>query len=295
MNPGAQRVLLVSPNCSDMAQPNVELKRFPDGESYCRLKEFSEIPGENISIVHRLFPHPDEQIIPLLQMMDAPRRFAAKSVRVVVPYLPYARADKVWLSGEIMSASLLARLLKVSGATELVTWDCHFLKKTGRHNYEALPIVNLSCGGAIVEYFSKKHPDALFASPDLGAAYMVGATGKSMKKTRGEYAAGEKAFREIASMEMEFDVSGKTVVLVDDMIAGGGTMAKAVKKCFDAGAKEVRCGATHGLFVGGALDKIRDAGAAEIVTSDTVPNSTSKVQIKDEVLKVMKAAEVLQG
>lgn len=283
------RVGLVSPNCADFATPNVELKRFADGESYCRLKEFSSIPGEDIVVLHRLFPLPDDQIIPLLQMMDAPRRFAAKSVRVVVPYLPYARADKVWLSGEIMSASLLMRLLRVSGASELVTWDCHFLKRTGRHTYENLPIVNLSCGMRIIEHFSKKRPDALFASPDLGASYMVGANGgKSMKKTRGEYAAGEKAFREIAKMEMEFDVKGRDVVLVDDMIAGGGTMIKAIKKCLDGGASSVRCGATHGLFLDDALSKLKDAGASEVVTSDTIPNPVAKVSIKDELEKYLK-------
>ncbi len=280
-------VALISPNCSDFGEPNVELKRFPDGESYCRLKEFSAIPGEDIVVLHRLFPHPDEQLVPLLQMMDAPRRFAAKSICVVIPYLPYARADKVWLSGEIMSASLLARLLRVSGATEVATWDCHFLKKTGRHTYESLPVVNLSCGQKIIGYFAKKKPEAIFASPDLGAAYLVGGSGKAMRKTRGDYVGGEKTFREIAKLEMDFDVKGKDVVLVDDMIAGGGTMVKAVKKCFEAGAASVRCGATHGLLLDGALDKIKDAGADEIVTSDTVPNHTSKVSIKEDVGRLL--------
>lgn len=283
-----ERMMLISPNCSDIGTPNIELKRFPDGESYCRLKDFSAIPGEDISIAHRLYPSPDEQIIPLLQIMDAPRRFAAKSIRVIIPYLPYARADKVWLSGEIMSASLLTRLLRVSGATELVTWDCHFLKRTGRHTYENLPIVNVSAGGLLMEYFTAKNPDTLFASPDLGASYLVGHSGKSIKKTRGEYAEGDKAFREISKMELEFDVKGKEVVLIDDMIAGGGTMAKAAQKCLEGGAKSVKCAATHGLLLGNAMDRLKDAGVSEIVTTDTIPNPTSKVSIKQELIKLMK-------
>ena len=101
-----------------------------------------------------------------------------------------------------------------------------------------------------------------------------------MKKVRGEYSEGSTAVRPVESLEMEFDVGGKDVILIDDMIAGGGTMIRAIKECRKKGAKSVVCCATHGLLLGSALADMLGAGASKVAVSDTILTSISKVPIK---------------
>ncbi|MDE1797854.1 MAG: ribose-phosphate pyrophosphokinase [Candidatus Micrarchaeota archaeon] len=279
---------IISPNCSDLAPPSVVCKRFPDGESYCRLEKVAGLRGKQVTILHRLFPNPDQNLVTLLQMMYGARENGAAGVNLIIPYLPYARADKEWLEGEVVSARLLMRLLRESGAHRVITWDCHFLKKPGRFEFEGLEIDNLCAGPGLVAHLKAAKPNALVVSPDAGAKYLVGDTGLFMRKERGAYAEGSQAYRPVAKMEADFDMKGRHVVLIDDMIAGGGTMVRATQKCLESGAKSVSCAATHGMFLEGAMDKLHAAGAMRIVTTDTVPNPAASISIRPDIEKWMK-------
>lgn len=211
-----------------------------------------------------------------------------KSIRLIIPYLPYARADKVWMSGEVVSAKLLARLLHNSGAKEVLTWDCHFLKKPGVFKYEGLKIINYCAGPELVAHLRAARPEALVISPDAGAKYLVGESGLFMRKERGGYDGGEQAFRPVAKMEADFEVKGRHVILIDDMVAGGGTMVRATQKMLEMGAKSVSCAATHGMFLEGAMDKLHAAGAMRIVTTNTVPNPAASISISHDIEKYIK-------
>ncbi len=274
---------IISPNCADLAPPSAECKRFPDGESYCRIDKLDRLEGKTAVILHRLFPDPDQNLITLLQMMYGATENKAKDIQLVIPYLPYARSDKIWLAGEVVSARLLCKLLRQNGAGRLTTWDCHFLKKPGVNMYEGLEITNLCAGPKLVEFFRAAKPEAMIISPDAGAKYLVGENGLFMRKERGDYAEGEQAYRPVSKMEADFDVSGKHVVLIDDLIAGGGTMVKATQKCLEMGAKSVSCAATHGMFLKDAMERLHAAGAMRIATTDTIPNAAAAVSIKKEI------------
>ena len=281
---------IISPNCADIAPPSVELKRFPDGESYCRLEKIEGLHGQNVVILHRLFPDPDQNLVTLLQMMYGAKENGVKEIFLIIPYLPYARADKIWLSGEVISARLLVKLLHFAGAKEIITWDCHFLKKPGVHEYENVRILNLCAGPELVAFMRAVRPDSLVVSPDAGAKYLVGENGLFMRKERGDYARNDnQAFRPVARMDADFEVNGKPVLLIDDMIAGGGTMVKATQKMQEMGAESVACAATHGLFLHGALDKLHTAGANRIITSDTIPNPTALLSIRPTVERILNA------
>ena len=176
---------------------------------------------------------------------------------------------------------IVVQMIGAAGFTSIATFDCHFLKKPGEFTYGGMRIRNFSLSDELVAYFRARKPGALFISPDQGAAYMVHEyDGKSMVKRRGEYSNHKKtAKRPVASLDADFDVSGRDVVILDDMISGGGTMIRAVRAVLAGGAKSVCCGCTHGLFLGDAYTKLQDAGAEEIVSSNTIASEASKIDI----------------
>ncbi|MFH1306765.1 MAG: ribose-phosphate diphosphokinase [Candidatus Micrarchaeota archaeon] len=278
---------IVSQNCADFATPNVVLKKFPDGENYCRLENAEEIRGNNVRILHRLYPNPDDSIIALMQIIYGVKKSGAENISLIIPYLPYARADKVWLGGEVESARMLVKMLVCGGAKKMFVWDCHFLKKEGEFEFEGMKIENKCVGQKLVQYLKKTSKDAVVVGPDMGAKHMAGKCGKVMKKRRGEYAEEKSAFRPVVEMEAYFDVKEKEVILIDDMIAGGGTMVNATKKCFEMGAKKVHCAATHGLFLGEAIGKIKGAGVGKIVVTDSILGETERMSLKEEIVGLL--------
>ncbi|VVB66004.1 Ribose-phosphate pyrophosphokinase [Candidatus Gugararchaeum adminiculabundum] len=281
-----EKVILASPNSTDLFSGNVfEVKKFPDSENYIRLT--ADVKGKETVIVHRCWPDQDGELMRLFFMADAVKRGGAARISAVVPYVPYARQDKLWLSGEAMSAEVVCGLIRHAGIEELITFDCHFLKKKGTFEYGGLKIVNRSMNDKLLAEAKKRAgKDALVISPDMGAKYLVeDYGGKSMKKVRGEYKKGEttEAYREIESMKADFEVSGKNVIIIDDMIAGGGTMIKAVEKCLQGGAKKVFCATTHGLLLNSALERLKKAGAEDVICTNTIKTPVSYVDVKEEL------------
>lgn len=268
---------LISPNFSDVMEPNIEIKAFPDGDSYVRIENLSACKGKEVRLFHRLYPDQNSSIFIALLMLDTLKRAGAKTT-LVSPYLPYSRQDKTFKEGEALSAEALCSMLAHAGAEKLVTLDCHFLKKEGEFEYGGLKIKNISANRLLVEHAKSKLGEELeIISPDEGANYLVTAFGgKSMKKLRGEYEEGKVAHRKIEKMEREFDVEGKNVLIIDDMISTGGTMIKAIGNVRNGGAKKVLCAATHGFFMKGSLEKLRDVSDG-VFTTDSIQNDAAEV------------------
>lgn len=273
---------LVSPTFPDMAEPNIEIKLFPDGDSYARINDISACQGEDVVLFHRLYPKQNTAIFNAAQMLHTLKRVGAR-VTLVSPYLPYARQDKTFLMGESLSAQVLCKLLADFGTMKLVTVDCHFLKKEGESEYSNLKIQNLSAGKLLVEHARKKlgleHLEVI--SPDQGANYLVSEYGgKSMSKVRGAYDTGNgtEAYRSVQKVEREFEVEGKNILILDDMISTGGTMIKAVENVKKGGAKKVICAATHGFFLNDSLARLRKVSDS-VFTTNSIPNEAAEVDI----------------
>ncbi|MEW6035272.1 MAG: ribose-phosphate diphosphokinase [Candidatus Micrarchaeota archaeon] len=271
---------LISPNFTEVAEPNIEIKLFPDGDSYMRINDISSCQGEDVVLFHRLYPKQNSAIFNAAQMLHTLKRVGAR-VTLVSPYLPYARQDKTFLMGEALSAQVLCKLLADFGAVKVMTVDCHFLKKEGDAEYAGLKIHNVSANRLLVEHARKKlgleHLEVI--SPDQGANYLVSEFGgKSMSKVRGGYDQGEEAYRSVQKVEREFDVSGKNVLIIDDMISTGGTMLKAVENVKKGGAKKVLCAATHGFFLNDSLAKLQKA-ADSVFTTNSIQNPVAEVDI----------------
>jgi ribose-phosphate pyrophosphokinase len=263
-------------------KPNIEFKPFPDGDSYVRILDLKACQGEDVLLFHRLYPDQNTSIFNALLLLDTLKRVGAR-VTLVSPYLPYSRQDKTFLEGEALSAQVLCRMLANAGASRLVTLDCHFLKKEGDFEYSGLRIHNVSANKVLVEHARKKvglEPLEVI-SPDQGANYLVSEFGgKSMKKARGGYEKSEEAYRGVSAMERSFEVRGKNILILDDMISTGGTMIKAVDNVKKGGAKKVLCAATHGFFLKGSFDRLRKM-CDYVFTSNSVPNIAAEVDVLD--------------
>jgi ribose-phosphate pyrophosphokinase len=282
--------MIVSTNFTDLLEPNIEIKTFPDGESYVRIPGIDEFKDKEVKVFHRLYPDSDQSILQAILILDTLKKAGAKPV-LISPYLPYSRQDKTFLEGEALSSEVLCRMLKFAGARKLVTLDCHFLKKEGSFEYGGLGIENVSMGKYLIEKAREmvKNEELEIISPDMGASYLVSEHGgKSMEKVRGEYVEGEEAYRKIEEVKGEFDVKGRNVLILDDMVSTGGTMIRAIENIRAGGAKKIICAATHGFFLKGSLEKLR-AISDEVFATDSIPNEAAKVKF----LEVLRERELI--
>lgn len=274
----------------------MEIRQFPDGDSYVRVPNAKEAMGKNAILFTRLYPNQDSAIFQTLLVLRALRENKARSITLVVPYLPYSRQDKTFKEGEVKSAEILCETLREQGVSHLITFDCHFLKREGEFEYGGLKITNLSMNKEIIGRAREIAGGELeIMSPDEGANYLVKEFGgSSMKKVRAGYGEGEGAaggeegeiYRGIGKMEMEKDVGGKCVLIIDDMISTGSTMLKAVENVKKGGAKKVICAATHGFFLKDSLKKLREE-CEKVFVTDSIETEASEISIKPAIEKAL--------
>lgn len=268
---------IASPNFSDLIAPNIEVKVFPDGDSYVRVPDAGRLDGKDVVVFHRLYPKQNTGLIQAIFIANALRN--ARSVELVAPYLPYSRQDKIWLEGEVKSAEILMKIFKDAGFSTVTTFDCHFIKKAGEFEYAGVKVKNITLSSMLIEHAKKKLGDDLVViSPDAGANYM--SNGKAMSKVRGDYAEGNIVYRDIKKMEMDFEVSGKNILIIDDMIATGSTMVRAIENLRKKGAGKIALAATHGFFLNDSLKKLGQL-SDYIFVSNSIPSSVSEVNFMD--------------
>jgi ribose-phosphate pyrophosphokinase len=254
----------------------VVFKKFPDGESYIRLE--GEVKGEEVAIIQTTSPPQDTNLLQLFLMTDTAKNMGAKKVTAVIPYLAYARQDKIFLSGEAFSIITIARLLKEAGVDQLLTINIHESKVLAKFPF---PAKSISAIPLLTEYFKNKGLRGAFAlAPDEGAKEYAIAADKILKggygwrhKERDRYT-GAISFR-----DEKLDVKGKDAVIFDDIISTGGTTASAVKMLKAQGARRVFSACVHPLLIGDAERKIMESGAEEIVGTDCIPSPVSKVSV----------------
>jgi ribose-phosphate pyrophosphokinase len=269
--------------------PNVAVvsKIFPDGESYVRLE--GSVQGEDVAIVQTTCPPmQDGRLFQLAFMADAAKRGGASKVTAVVPYLAYARQDKTFLAGEGISVETIARMLKAAGIDEFLTVNIHSEQALQQFSF---PAKTLSAIPLLAEYFVQKGYRGAFAlSPDKGAMYIakqaqavLGGDSGHLDKVRDRYTGQTKQTAE------GLNVKGQTIIILDDIISTGGTIVGAAKILHEQGAKHVFCACVHGLLIGDAEKRILDAGVEEIVGTDSVPGSVSKVTLAPLISQELKA------
>lgn len=263
----------------------IEFKFFPDGESYIRYT--GSLRGENVVVVQTTGPPQDINLVQLLLLIDAAKDLGARSVTAVVPYIAYARQDKMFRRGEVVSAKTVTRLLEATGVDRFITVNIH--------NPDALsefriPAVSLSAIPLLARFVKGRGLEGAFSlGPDEGAAQMVEEAAEILKggygflKKQRDRVTGEIAFE-----KKVFDLKGKNAVVFDDIISTGGTTAAAVKTLRSQGAKKVFAACVHALLIADARDRILNSGAEEIIGTDSVPSSVSTVSIAPLIAEALK-------
>lgn len=275
---------LVSPNFSDLLEPNIEIGKFPDGDAHVRILDLERYKNQEVLIYHRLYPKQNTSLVVLLLILDTLKDIGART-SVVAPYLPYARQDKTKLNGEVGSAKVICNLLARAGCQKLFVFDCHFLNAEGEHQFGELTIHNISMAQNLADQAKHYFKGETFeiVVPDAGAEYLIkDLGGRAFKKTRKEYDGDKVSYRDVESLSGDFDIADKNFLILDDMISTGSTMVAAVQKLKEGGAKKIVCGTTHGLFLFNCLDKLRKLGV-ETFSTDTLPSPQAVVSIKSKL------------
>ncbi len=261
-----------------------EIRVFPDGESKITLS--GELSKKKSIVVQSIYPPVDTNLIQVLSLISKARETSAEVI-AVIPYMGYARQDKEFLPGEIVTIKVLAKLFKGAGASKIITVDIHSI--IGLKHF-TIKSKNITAIPDLAKYFKKlnlKKP--LVVSPDQGGKDRAK---EFANKFESEYIALEKK-RDSKNGKVKIKtkntskVADRDIILVDDMISTGGSIINATRFLKKQKCKRVYVACTHALLMNGAGKKIRKAGVISIVSANTIPGRTSVVDVSNTIAKAI--------
>jgi len=258
-----------------------EIRVFADGESKITLN--GKISKKKSVVLQSIYPPVDTNLIQALSLISKAKEISSEVI-AVIPYMGYARQDREFLPGEIVTMKVLGKLFKGTGASKVVAVDIHSLIGFKHFNIKTK---NVTAIPDLVRYFKKlrlKNP--LVVSPDQGGKERAREFAREFGT---EYIALEKKRdRKTGKVQIQTknaDVTERDLVLVDDMISTGGSIVKATQFLKKQKCKRVYVACTHALLMNNAENKIKKAGVTKIVSTNTIPGKTSVVDISDTIAK----------
>ena len=267
---------------------DTEVKRFPDGETYVRF--LGEVKAEEVVVVQSLGHQPNHYLVELFLMLDALKDLKAKRVVAVLPYFAYARQDERFKPGEAISLKTVSRLIEAAGADHIFTIDSHRHRVVDQDELTTVPLDDLTAMGELAKYMATKYemtnPAVIGPDAEAGAWAKTAADALSV-----DYDALEKKRYDAETVEIKprhLNLKGRDVLIVDDIISTGNTIIKAIDVLKKNGAKDVYVACTHPLLVLNALVRIYQAGAVDVVGTDTVQSAISHVSVAPVIAKAVK-------
>jgi ribose-phosphate pyrophosphokinase len=243
-------------------------KNFADGEVYVQVQE--SIRGCDVYLIQPTCRPVNDHLTELLIMIDACRRASARQITAVMPYYGYARADRKTAGRESITAKLVANLIVQSGADRVIAMDLHSAQIQG---YFDIPCDHVYGSPVLFDYLNeKKLPDLVVVSPDVGGVARARAFAKKLDDAPLAIIDKRRQSHNVAEvMNVIGDVSGKTAVLVDDMIDTAGTIYEAAKLLRKEGARQVYACATHAIFSPPAIDRLSSGVFEEVIVTNSTP------------------------
>ena len=261
-----------------------EIRIFPDGESKITLS--GDLSKDKTIVVQSIHPPVDTNLVHALSLITKAKE-TSSDVVAVIPYMGYARQDKEFLPGEIVTMRVLGKLFGGAGASKIITVDVHSVLglkhfDINAENVTAVPDLARYCKG-----LNLLNP--LVVSPDQGG----GDRAREFAREFGtEFIALEKKRdKKTGQIQIETDsagVVGRDIILVDDMISTGNSIVKATEFLKKQGCNKVYVACTHALLINNAEEKIKESGVAEIISTNTIPNKTfTVVDITNTIAKTI--------
>lgn len=259
-----------------------ESRVFPDGESKITIKK---IPKQSIVlVVQSTSPPVDTNLLHLLSVISKVRKYSSR-IYAVMPYIGYARQDREFLEGEVITISVIGQILRSVGTKKVITIDIH---STNALKELRIPSENITAISELVKYFKKlRIDDPLVVSPDSGGkqraeefAKLLG-TGIGGKRSK-PVVLRKRRNRKTGQVDIltsRVSVKNRNIILVDDMISTGGSIIKSTQLLKKLKCKRIFVACTHALLVNDAEKRIRNAGVSQIISTNTIPRKTSKVDV----------------
>ncbi len=266
-----------------------ELKKFPDGELYVKLCD--DVNGEDVFLVNTQH-NQNESIMETILLCDALNDEGAKSINLVIPYMAYGRQDKKFKDGEAISIRALAKIYNVI-CDSIYIVNPH---ETDICSFFEIPLYYCDGVPEIAKYIKNKFKNneedlnnVVVLSPDKGAIELA-KTASNILNCPYDYLEKTRISpTEIVIAPKSLNVKNKNVVIIDDIISTGGTMATTIKMLKEQGAKSVIASCIHPLLIGDALNRLFVGGADEVIGTDSYQSEVSKVSIDkvvaDKILK----------
>ena len=262
-----------------------EISRFPDGEINIRLDE--DVRGNDVFVVQPTCPPVNEHLVELLLILDTLKRASAARITAVMPYYGYARKDRKDEGRVPISAKLVANTIVTAGADRVLALELHAAQIQG---FFDIPVDHLFAAPIFAAHFEKMElVDPVVVAPDVGGIKLARAYAKRLNgglaivDKRRDHADVAKA------MHLIGEVEGRDVILMDDMIATAGTMVEAVRMVKREGCGKVFIAATHGVFAGPAVERLKTVEVDEIAVTDSIPTPDAA----KELVTVLSTGELL--
>jgi len=256
--------------------------RFPDGEIY--VKVLDDVRGCDVFIVQSTCPPVNETLMELLILIDCVKRASAARITAVIPYYGYARQDRKDEGRVPITAKLVANMMTAAGADRVLTIDLHASQIQG---FFDIPVDHLYAVPVMGRYYRQMDiNDLVVVCSDVGGVKMANAYARMLKA---DFAIVEKVRvdpRTTRAGAVIGDVKNKNVLIIDDMITTGSSVAEACKALKERGALDIYVGATHAVFCPGVADRLGSAPIKEIAVTDTIPLTDTVGRLKVRVLTV---------
>ena len=263
---------------------NTSIRKFADGEIYIEINE--NIRGNSIFIIQSVSSPANDNLMELLLCIDALKRSSAKNITTVIPYFGYARQDRKVVPRTSISAKLVSNLITNAGADRVVTVDLHAGQIQG---FFDIPVDNLFATPIFAKHIKRKikSNNIICVAPDVGGVERARALGKKLDVGLAIVDKRRPSPGKSQVMNVIGNVKNKICILTDDIIDSGGTIVNAADALLKRGAKEVHVYATHGVFRGDAVKKIKNSKIKNLVITDSIDSSDKLKKVRNiEVLSI---------
>jgi len=243
------------------------VRRFADMEIFVEVQE--NVRGEDVFVIQSTSAPANDHLMELLIIIDALRRASARRITAVIPYYGYARQDRKPGPRTPISAKLVANMIVEAGADRVLTLDLHAGQIQG---FFDIPTDNLFAAPVMVQDIKQVFPtdNLMVVSPDVGGVVRARGLAKRIDAPLAIVDKRRERPGDSEVMNVIGDVSGRTCILVDDIVDSGGTLINAAEALLDQGAAMVTAYITHGVLTGGAVARVMSSRLKELVITDSI-------------------------